>query len=382
LYNVEESYLQNNIHINMFAKTTNVGFAQRVVATLVACAMVLWSVGAYSKAQAANLTYVSDLLSTSEPAVTSAHTISFTPPTGSSVLAADSFVITFPAGFLNVNTVVGGDVSATVNGGAVVVDSFTPAANSLTISLDTTANAGQKVVVAIADGKITNPAIGSYEIVITTTSDVGKTRVAIVDTVLVSAIVQTTFDFTITGLATSTSVFAGLGTTTGSSSPTELAFGTLVAGTPELLAQRLNVTTNAQHGFVVTVQSDGYLQSANGAIIDDFANGTDVSDTGTVWSTPSNNVLDAHTWGHWGMASTDSDLDTLGGFYTGDFGGTNYIAVSSTTPREVFHHNGPSDGTTNNIGSSTVAYKIQITGLQEAADDYQTTLTYVATPTF
>jgi hypothetical protein len=29
-----------------------------------------------------------------------------------------------------------------------------------------------------------------------------------------------------------------------------------------------------------------------------------------------------------------------------------------------------------------VGYKIEITPLQEAADDYTTTLTYIATPTF
>ena len=51
-------------------------------------------------------------------------------------------------------------------------------------------------------------------------------------------------------------------------------------------------------------------------------------------------------------------------------------------PRGIFWHTGPSDGTTANIGSTTVAYTIQVGALQEAGNDYTNTLTYVATPTF
>jgi hypothetical protein len=52
-------------------------------------------------------------------------------------------------------------------------------------------------------------------------------------------------------------------------------------------------------------------------------------------------------------------------------------------------HNDPSDGTTgttdatgDDVGETFVGYQIEITPLQEAADDYQTILTYIATPTF
>ena len=69
----------------MFAKTTNVGFAQRVVATLVASAVVMASYGAYNIAQAANLTNVSDTLSDSDLSVTSAHTVEFTIPAASAL---------------------------------------------------------------------------------------------------------------------------------------------------------------------------------------------------------------------------------------------------------------------------------------------------------
>ena len=45
-------------------------------------------------------------------------------------------------------------------------------------------------------------------------------------------------------------------------------------------------------------------------------------------------------------------------------------------------HSGPSDGTTLGVGRATIGYQAQITALQEAGDDYSTTLTYIATPTF
>ncbi len=371
----------------MFANTTHVGFAQRVVATLVASAVLLWSIGAYTTAQAANLTSVSDTLSDSDLSVTSAHTIAFTIPAGSSLDAADSFTITFPtdlgSGFTGVNTVVGGDLTITVNGGAANDDSFTAVGQVLTISLDTTATAGQEVVVAIADGKITNPdAAGSTEIVIATPADTGKTRVAIIDNVLVTAVVQTTFDFTITGLATSTAINGT--STTGSTSPTEIPFGVLTAGEIKTMAQRLNVTTNARNGFVVTVEQDGNLASTNGADIDGFFDGTYV-DTPQAWAVPSNSLLNENTWGHWGLTTEDGDLQGAGT----NFASANTWVAASTTPRAVMAHDGPSDGLTqtadstgDDVGQTDVGYQIQITPLQEAADDYNTTLTYIATPTF
>ena len=67
----------------MFANPTkSVGISQRVVATLVACAMVLWSIGAYTTAQAASLVDVSNTLTDSNPGSTSGHTFQFEVPAG------------------------------------------------------------------------------------------------------------------------------------------------------------------------------------------------------------------------------------------------------------------------------------------------------------
>ncbi len=370
----------------MFANATNVGIAQRVVATLVACALVLASIGVYSNAQAANLTQISDTLSDSDLSVTSSHTIAFTIPVGSSLGNGDTTTITFPAGFTGIAAnVVSGDVVVTVNGTPDAVGTFS--AVGQVISFDgVAATAGQEVVVAIADTNITNPgSAGSYEIVVDTPADTGKTRVAIIDNVLVTAIVTTSFDFTINGIATSSANINGT-TTTGSTTATTIPFGVLVAGQTKSLGQRLNVTTNARNGYVVTVEQDSNLASSNGADIDGFIDGA-YTDTPTDWNAnfPSNALLDENTWGHWGITSTDGNLQGAGTAFTG----TNQYIAASTTPRVIMAHDGPADGSTgtitaagDDVGQTYIGYQIRITPLQEAADDYNTTLTYIATPTF
>jgi hypothetical protein len=392
------SYSKNKYFKYMFAKTTHVDFAQRVVATLVASALVLGSFGSYARiAQAVNLVDVSNTLSTSNPGVTSAHFFQFTIPAGESIAIGEDITISFPTGPDEFSGVVANmdlaDITATINGASVTEAGYAEGTVGNTQyftfnSSNVAGAAGQVVTVAIPDGVITNPtATTSHEIVITVDGGrlVGKTRIAIVDTILVTAYVDTTFDFVIEGLATSTvgnPIAVGSASTTGSSTPTTLNFGKLTADKPEALAQRLRVTTNAREGFVVTVESDGNFQSANGAIIDNFVDGLDQDTTGQQWVDPSEDISDDTTWGHWGLTTSDGDLNSLGGYYTEEFGVSDSYIAASTTPRVIFHHDGPSDGETQDKGQATVLYRVQITPLQEAATDYNTTLTYIATPTF
>lgn len=366
----------------MFANATNqVGISQRVVATLVACATILFSIGMYQVAHAAQLATVSDTLTDSDLNVTSAHTIKFTIPTGSTLTTGQTVSLTFDSGFTGIASSVSGDLTVTANASTTAIGAFDSTGQVISFN-NVSATAGQEVVVAIADGVITNPnSVGSFEVNIVAGTDTGAAEVAIIDNVLVQASVDTQLIFTIDGLATSTAVNSE--TTTGSSTPTLLNFGELTAGSPSVLAQQLNVTTNAYNGFVVTVESDQNLQSVNGADIDSFTDGTDVALPGTAWTAPVPDVNDENTWGHWGVTTNDSNLGSNDGYYGAtDFAASEFIAVSSTTPRQVFAHDGPSDGTTADIGRTQVAYKIGISGLQEAATDYTTTLTYIATPTF
>lgn len=384
----------------MFVTPTIFGVSQRVVATLVASAMVMLSVGAYQTAQAANLTNISNTLSDSEPSGTSAHTIEFDVPAGSvGILAGDDITITWDSqddgaggqDFGSIATIVDNtNVDFQVNGGGLAAVTFVSSdANSITID-GIAASAGDTVEIVVAEAAgITNPStIDSYEIevaVANADADLGRTRVAIVDNVLVTAIVDTVFDFVVTGLATSTTVNGE--TTTGSTSPSTIPFGTLTAGVAEVLAQQLNVTTNARNGFVVTVEKDAALLSSTGADIDEFidASGTD---TPTAWVAPNGTLAGGEDeWGHWGMVAVDGNLQGAGTNFTA----TNQFVAVPDAPRAVFAHNGPTDGlvgaggndaTTDDTGQTIVGYKIEITPLQEAGDDYETTLTYIATPTF
>ncbi len=378
----------------MFANPTKVGISQRVVATLVAFAVAMFSVGAYTHfAKAADLPNISDTISDSDPSATPSHSIEFDVPTGSSIAGGNNIQISFDTAddggggqdFGGLAAIVdSSNLTYQVNGGGFAAPTWAASdADSFTIN-GVAASAGDTVEIVVASGVITNPStVDSYEIevaVANATTDSGQTRVAIVNNIHVSAIVDTVFDFTITGLATSTAINGT--TTTGSTSDVAIDFGTLTAGEPKALGQQLNVRTNARNGFVVTIESDGDLQSGNGAIIDDFVDGTDTADTGTAWTSPSNNIASDLTWGHWGVSSNDGDLNSLGGFYSGEFGSLEFIAVSDATPRQLFHHDGPADNATANIGQVEVVYGIEISPLQEAADDYNTTLTYIATPTF
>ncbi len=387
----------------MFKHSTyTVESLHRVVAMLVAVAVVAVSVGFYSTADAANLAEVRDTLSDSDVSALSNHTIAFKLATSSTgFTSGQSIVVEFDTtagNDFNLGSIVLGDIDLSKNGTDMTLVSGAPAANQFQVTVNSTndtitfLSGGGTAVGAATDAfiirvgtnavggtnRVTNPGtINSYEFLVTAgAADSGRTRVAILDNVDVTAIVNTSFVFTVAGLATSTLINGT--STTGSTTATAIPFGVLTAGAIKTMGQRLNVTTNARNGFVVTVEQDQNLLSSTGADIDAFIGGNYVN-TPTAWQAPVSTIGNENSWGHWGLTTTDSDLNAqLGG---GSFSGNLYVAAS-TTPRNIFAHSGPSDGVTNDIGSTSVAYSIQITPLQEAGDDYSTVLTYIATPTF
>lgn len=369
--------------------STSVEALHRVVAMLVAAAVLVVSVGFYSTADAANLTLVSNTLSDSDVSALSNHTVRFTLATSSAgVASAQTIVVTFPAGF-TLGSVALGDIDLSIDGvdqtlaGAAALNTWGVgvAGQNITFTAGTgtaIATATDAIIIRVGTNatggtnRVTNPTAGSYEFLVTAGADTGRTRVAILDNVDVTAIVNTSFTFTVTGLATTTAVNGT--TTTGSTTATAIPFGVLTAGEIKTLAQRLNVTTNARNGFVVTVEQDQNLLSSTGADIDGFIDGA-YTNAPAGWVAPTNSISNENTWGHWGLTSEDSDLNA------DEFGSALFVAAS-TTPRQIFAHTGPSDGTTADIGVTDIGYQIQITPLQEAGDDYSTILTYIATPTF
>lgn len=379
----------------MFVLSRDVSAAKKVIATLLATAMVLWATGAFNNtAQAANITDVYVLLTDSAPTASSSQTIEFVTPNG--VAAGETIVVTYPAGF-NLGSLIEDDLDLDQNGvaeltaaapsgatwGAVIAGqtiTFTSGTGVIAANATVTIRVGTNAVDSgTGANEISNPTPTngneSFEIDISAgTSDAGHTRVVILDTVLMTAIVDTVFDFTVTGLATSTTVNGT--TTTGTSGSTTIPYGKLVANTSEFIGQRLNVSTNARNGFVVTVQADGPFDSSTGADIDVFDDGV-ISSTPAAWTPPANTLGSENTYGHWGVTSDDPTADRG----ANEFGADEYVGLSTSTVN-VFWHDGPSDGVTADIGSTTVGYRVEISPLQEAGDDYNTTLTYIATPTF
>ena len=376
-----------------YSSHTDAGY--KAIATLVAAALLLWMVGAQFigiQAQAANVTNFSDLITDSAPSTLADHTITFTLPNG----ATDdmTIIIEFDAAFslaaadfedvdVRVATVdqtvttagTGADWGASFSGNQLtLIVGSGGVASSTVVEVQVGANA---TFTDVGTSFITNPAATttSYTIEIlpsSTIQDSGRTHVAIVDQVEVTAQVLTQFDFVVNGTPDGFTI-PGVATTTSTSTNTlSLPFETLTANVSKTLAHQLNVTPNAANGFVVTVEQSQDLQSSTGAIIDSFTNGSYL-DTPTAWTAPGNNIAQDNTWGHWGLTSDDDSFNA---------GVNDRWVAASTTPRQIFAHASSSDGVTNDIGSTTVGYQIQITSLQEAGNDYNTTLTYIATPTF
>jgi hypothetical protein len=384
-------------------RASNAFSVLQAIAATVALATILWSLGlpSFRFADAANVTSFSDTLTSTAPGVVSNHTIEFVTPSG---IGDDAVItVTFPAGF-DLSAIGPEDValydgqalayelpatwlvSTTSNTVVITSQGTFPIATGATTTIYIGLNAdgdGQT-----PDGQIVNPgSVGSYEIDVYIDNsanafddDLGTTEVAIISEVTVSASVDTQFTFTVSGVAAGQTVNGT--TTTGSSSAIAIPFGELLAGVASTAAQDLTVNTNSSNGFVVTVMADGQLVTANGADIDGFRN-VNYETTSQQWEGPTPVLGDEWTYGHWGLTSDDQTLgsDFATDLYDVGNDGQNYVSAS-TTPVEVFRHDGPADGSGQGQGTTRVGYTVQVSALQEAATDYEATLTYVATPVF
>jgi hypothetical protein len=380
---------------------TTFGLLQ-AAALVLTLATITWSVGfaSFRFAEAANVTSFSDTLSDSAPLVGANHTITFVTPSG--IADGEAIVINFSDGPFGLSSVNFDDVDVRDDATDLQVAAnclgseevgFATSTNTITLTLcagdsagigtngTTTIEIGTHATFgATGNAQLINPAAGSYEIsVVAGSNDSGDTRVAIVSPVVVTASVDTSFTFTVSGVAATGTV--NQEAITGSSTATTIPFGVLAADTASTAAQQLSVATNASYGFAVTVQLDQQLQSSTGADIDGFIDGA-YTTTPVAWEAPTASISNEDTWGHWGLTTDDSTINAaLNDPFAAGTTGQLFVSAS-TTPIEVFRHNGPSDGTTQGIGRAKVGYKVEISPLQEAGDDYTATLTYVATPVF
>jgi hypothetical protein len=383
----------------MIHTAKSVGILQAVAMT-VGLALFLWSTGLptlFRTAEAASITNASDTLSSSAPSLASNHTFAFTSPNG--MASGQTIEITFPAGFtlpaLGVE-----DFDLTASGTEQTISSsngsgvWGVSTSSQIITFTSPSNVGQASSTAFVieigthalsgatgDSQIVNPsATTSHAIDIAgTMPDSGQVRVAIVNQVIVSASVDTSLTFSVTGVASGQTVNGSPTTTSTTTTSTALPFETLGINSSRVLAHDLAVTTNASQGYTVTVVTTGALQSTTGATIDGFINGSNTN-TPSAWQGPSALIADTATYGHWGITSEDASITprTAAG---NNFGSNQWVAPS-TSPIAIMGHNGPADGSTAGIGAARIGYQAQISALQEAGDDYTTTLRYIATPVF
>ena len=365
----------------------------------VGIALFLWSTGLptlFQKVEAAGITSASDTLSNSAPSTASNHTITYTTTNG--MLVSETITLTFDdtGDAFDLTGILFSDIDILINGAA----STTAAAASASdwgVNVDTgtdvitlTAPSGQGGVASSSaieirignnatggSNQITNPAAtSSYLIDIGgTMQDSGQVRVAIIDEVTVSASVDASLTFTVSGVGSGQTVNGTV--TNGVSTNITLPFGNLTTDATSTLAHDLSVSTNASNGFTVTVETSGDLQSTLGGTINTFSNGTDVSSP-VAWSSPTGAIGNADSWGHWGVTTDDTLIQAR----TGDDFGSNEWIAATTTPSAIMGHNNVSDGLVSGEGATRVGYQIEITDLQEAGDDYSTTLRYIATPTF
>jgi hypothetical protein len=212
-----------------------------------------------------------------------------------------------------------------------------------------------------------------------------KTATYIIDDVIVTATVDSSLSFSVDATTTPTlgvSAYACNDNKTGQATATSVPFGTLDVNDPDNICQELNVTTNAQDGYIVTIEQDHVLLADSGATIDSFRESG--LNTGTTtpeaWVEPSNTLDYYNTYGHMGITTDDDDIiagSGLSNFNDGEW----FAGMNNTDVMVVMDHDGPTDGYTPDVGVATIMFRAHIMSLQEAGD-YTNTVTYICTPTF
>lgn len=310
---------------------------------------------------AANMETASITLGDSSPDATATSTISFnlvtTLPAGGYIRA--DFTASDFTGF----AVAGIDCGLGGSTGASTTDEI----------VDCTYAAGRDTATHTIDVLLTNSSTtGIKNVTVTAYTSLGveieSTAVAafVIDSVTVTANVAATLSFAISG--TSTGALINNVATTEDSSTTTIPFGTLTDGNQKVVGQDLSVTTNASGGFTVTVEQSQPLTSGAGAIIDSFIDGT--PSTGAGWTGPTPVLGSEETYGHMGVTSNDAGLAS-----------GNFVGLTTGVPQLVMYNGGVADGTTAGVGYASVAYSVEISALQEAGD-YESSITYVCTPTY
>jgi hypothetical protein len=354
-----------------------------IISTLIFMVVVMYGFmpPVFQAAAYNSIFHAADLMSDTDLAQTATHTFTFT--TATTTPAGGYWDIVFPAGFSGLAT-----TSVTCAYGAAGITEQIVGNNDTVRCLFAGQQAATSSSVIVTD--VINPNVeNEYGIWIYNYSNTGELRdrvhvwVGIFNDIWMTATVNSVLDFVISGTSTA-GVVSGVACTNASTASTT-PFGDLVAGVPSTVCQTLNVTTNADDGYTVTFFQDNELTSDSGSNINSFDNAQDHtgSTTPVLWTPPLNLLDQYNTYGHMGIHTDDADLQNYGtGYENFNNGGQVLFAgLNSSDPMPIMHHTGPSDGHTQNVGEVHILYQAEIGSLQEAGD-YESTLTYVCTPTF
>ena len=319
-----------------------------------------------------------DTISDSDVSMVATHTFNF--KTNATTTAGGYWRITFPEYFTGIshsNTICDYDnVNFNASSTGQLVDCVAVADETPTttqIAIATVGNPATTSTYYIEIGNYTPGHVLQERVTV---------AVVIVDDVLMTAKIDSTLTFQVSG--TSTDGMVGGIACSNASTATTTPFGTLTVNATSTVCQTLNVTTNADDGYTVTVEQDDELTSDSLSNINSFNNSPNEtgSTTPEAWASPTNTLDVDHTYGHMGLHSNDSDLETDTGYE--DFntaGATLFAGLNTTDPMPIMHHDGPSNGVASSSGEVHLIYQVEVGSLQEAGD-YENTLTYICTPTF
>lgn len=215
--------------------------------------------------------------------------------------------------------------------------------------------------------------------------DTTTARIAHIESVRVTATVDPTISFTITGIAaaqTRCGVATDVSTAAGTNAPLAVPFGTLATLNSFYdAAHNLEVSTNAAGGYVVTaVENDQLSKDGLGTTVIADTPGDSASASETAIDDWDNGATNG-----FGYSIDNNDATTVPFQYstvTGACTGTTYCA-------KQFANTGDANAPQTIFSSSTVAdqqdidicYRISV-GSAQAAGDYENQVTYTATATF
>ncbi len=256
------------------------------------------------------------------------------------------------------------------------------ASNGILTTVATTPQTQSPLAMTADYTGITNPSTQNttFYTRITTYADQGITTV---DQVTIAFAVLTSSSISVTASVGNTLSFSVAAVTTGTvngatinvtnTTDTAIPFGTLAAGSPEIAAHDVSVTTNANSGYAVAVKSltNPPLESGSNNI--DSFSGT--NGTPTTWTAPAGTSPNINT-GFFGYTTTDSTLGT-GTVDRFTSAGGNKWAGFDTTPYEIIYNAGPvTGGETTRLGWQAEINTLQPTG------NYAGTVILIATPTY